>query len=175
MNLGSLDTSGVDLEVTWAFDTRFGRFTPHLSATWVEQYRIVNLPDEAPVDRVGVASLFGTIPRWRATAKLEWKRDGLQVSATARYLPSYDDATVTGPNGRTIPSQVLFDLQGALDLNTFTGPGSSWSEGLTITAGVWNLFDEEPHFAEIGFTAGYDISQGDLRQRFGYLKLSKSF
>lgn len=175
LNFGLLETSGVDLSVSHTFDTRFGRFAPELLATWVEQYRAVNVPDTAAVERVGRASIEGTIPRWRAVATLGWKWRGIGLSATMRYLPSYNDATLIGPTNRVIPAQTLVDLQAAVAFDELIGNGSFWTQGVKITAGASNLFDKTPQFAEIGLSSGYDVSQGDLRQRFGYLKLSKSF
>jgi hypothetical protein len=51
----------------------------------------------------------------------------------------------------------------------------AWLRGLSLQAGVVNLLDEEPPFAEISAPLGYDVTQGDLRQRFGYINLSKRF
>lgn len=175
LNFGLLETSGVDLGVSHTFDTRFGRFAPELLATWVEKYRTVNIPDTAAVERVGMASIEGTIPRWRAVATLGWKWHGIGLSATMRYLPSYNDATPIGPINRVIPAQTLVDLQAAVAFDELIGKGSFWTQGVRVTAGASNLFDKTPRFAEIGLSSGYDLSQGDLRQRFGYLKLSKSF
>jgi outer membrane receptor protein involved in Fe transport len=46
---------------------------------------------------------------------------------------------------------------------------------MEIRVGVQNLLDVEPPFSESAGLIGFDASQGDLRERFGYLKLSKSF
>ena len=54
------------------------------------------------------------------------------------------------------------------------GAESAW-QGFELRAGALNLLNEEPSFAEAGLLTGYDPSQGDLRQRFVYLKLSKRF
>jgi outer membrane receptor protein involved in Fe transport len=68
----------------------------------------------------------------------------------------------------------LVDAQLAVDISEVVGQESMW-RGFELRAGVFNLFDEEPPFAEAGLLIGFDPSQGDLRQRFWYLKLSKSF
>ena len=46
---------------------------------------------------------------------------------------------------------------------------------LTLRAGVVNLLDEEPEFSELSTQHGFDYTQGDIRQRFGYLSLSAAF
>jgi hypothetical protein len=54
------------------------------------------------------------------------------------------------------------------------GTRSPWN-GFEIRIGAFNLFNAAPPFAEVGWLSGYDTSQGDLRQRFTYLKLAKKF
>jgi iron complex outermembrane receptor protein len=176
MNGGTLDTSGVDLSASYLLETAIGSFAPTLSATWVEQFTAVDIPGTPPVERVGVAHIQGTIPRWRAVASLAWSRRGLGLSATAYYVSSYEDASVlAGLTGRTVPAQTLVDAQGSIDFDEFLGGDTSWLGGVLLTVGVSNLFDEEPNFSTIGGSIGYDTSQGDLKQRFGYLRLSKHF
>jgi outer membrane receptor protein involved in Fe transport len=65
-------------------------------------------------------------------------------------------------------------VQGWLELGEIFA-GSSMFSDVKLTLGVLNLFDKEPPFALAGLSAGYDISQANLKQRFGYLRLSKSF
>ena len=58
-----------------------------------------------------------------------------------------------------------------LAVEAWQADGFPWADW----AGALNLFDAQPPFAEVGFLAGYDGSQADLRQRFWYLKLAKKF
>ena len=73
MNFGSLTTSGVDLGASYAFDTLAGHFAADLKGTWIDQYDALDLPGQAPTDRVNVANTFGTIAQWRAIASLDWQ------------------------------------------------------------------------------------------------------
>ena len=75
---------------------------------------------------------------------------------------------------RRVSSQTLVDAQASVELGSVLGESSALS-GTKLTAGISNLFDKEPGFAEAGYAEGYDPTQGDLRQRFGYLRLSKRF
>ena len=173
INFGFLDTSGIDLGASHAFETTAGQWTAGLSATWVKEYETVDVPDSAPLDRVGVAAIGGSIPEWHAMATLSWARRGLSISTSARFTASYDDATYLARLDRRVPSQTLFDMQMTWDSDAYDTTGSRWLRGLKLTLGVSNLFDEEPNFSEIGGESGYDLSQGDIRQRFGYINLSK--
>jgi outer membrane receptor protein involved in Fe transport len=55
------------------------------------------------------------------------------------------------------------------------GQARGWTNGLTLRAGVINLFDEEPPFSQSNGVSGYDQSQGDIRQRFAYVAITKAF
>jgi iron complex outermembrane recepter protein len=175
LNFGSIETSGLDSSAHIALDTSIGQLMPSLSATWVREFETSDLLDGSDVTRVGVANLQGSIARWRAVAGLAWSVQGMHVSAKARYVPSYDDVNIMGERtGRDVHSQTLVDAQVSLDLSDIVDKGSAWN-GFEIRAGATNLFNREPPFAEVGWLAGYDPSQGELKQRFMYLKFSKKF
>lgn len=175
LNFGSVRTSGVDFNAAIVLNTRVGDIKPEISATWVYDFRTSDLVEGSDVDRVGVADLQGSIVRWRAVASLKWNRGAFGVSSAVRYVPSYDDAGVFGNSiSRRVDSQSLVDLQLSLDLGQLATPGSAWAD-FELRAGALNLFDAQQPFAEVGWLTGYDGSQGDLRQRFWYLKLAKKF
>lgn len=177
INYGRIDTSGIDASASCAFDTPVGQWHGTVSATWVKEYASNNLPDSPPTQRVGIASVFGTIPRWQANANLSWTRAAWSAGLTGRFTASYDDAVGIDAtsNGRRIPSQALVDAQLVWNSDERVDAKSAWWSGLKVTIGAINVLDEEPAFAEIGDTWGMDPSQADLRQRFGYIHLSKRF
>jgi iron complex outermembrane receptor protein len=175
LNYGSIRTSGLDFSASMSLGTAVGRFMPQVSATWVHDFTTTDLVEGPDVDRVGVADLQGSVARWRGVAGLGWNRQGMSVSANVRYVPSYDDVDTPGHRtGRSVAAQTLVDAQIACDVSDMAGEESVW-HGFEVRAGVFNLLDKEPPFAEAGLLIGFDPSQGDLRQRFWYVKLSKSF
>jgi iron complex outermembrane receptor protein len=176
VNSGSLEASGIDFNVAHIFRTSIGRFSPSLSATWMQTFETADIVGGPTRNRVDVADFLGTIPRWRIVANLDWERNGVGMSVTARHTPAYADASPADgrPTGKTISSQTLIDTQAWLDLGRITG-SAGLLRALELRAGVSNLFDEAPPFAEIGSLQGVDSSQADLRQRFAYLKISKRF
>lgn len=177
INYGSLETRGVDFDASYRLDTALGQFSPAISATWVGRYRTVNLPNTPAVDRVGIANALGALAKWRVVGSLSWERNGVGLTANARYSPAYLDANpLTGrATGREIPAQTLVDLQASIDLEARGDAEAWWRRGCKIAVGVTNLFDKAPPFAEIGFSSGYDPSQGEMRQRFGYVRVTKGF
>src|SRR5690606_11621565 len=70
INFGTLLTDGVDLAMAATMLTRNGTLGAALTGTWVDRYSSVQIPATPAVERVGIASLEGTIPRWRATANV---------------------------------------------------------------------------------------------------------
>lgn len=175
MNNGSVRTSGIDLRAELTLETRAGRFTPSMAATWVDDFTTSDLIEGTGNNRVGIANLQGSIVRWRGVANLNWNLGSLGVYCAVRYVPAYEDVLAFGGAAeRKVDSQSLIDLQISLDLGELAPPGSLWND-FEIRAGALNLFDSQPPFAEVGFLAGYDGSQADLRQRFWYLKLAKKF
>lgn len=174
MNFGRLTTSGIDIGASYSVDTVAGRFAPDVKATWIDEYEALDLPGVPAMDRVNVANSLGTIAKWRAIASLDWQRGALGATTYVRYIPSYDDTRDGVRNGRTIPSQTFLDLQFSVHLGKLM-EGSALLRGLEFTVGAVNALNQEPHFAEVNGIQGYDTSQGDLKGRFWYLRLGKTF
>jgi iron complex outermembrane receptor protein len=174
MNFGRLTTSGIDVEAKYERSTRWGEFTPRLSATWVNEFTVVDVPKTPAVDRVGIANPSGSIPRWRVVGSIGWKRNGVGLSTTLDWLPGYMDANLSGLTGRRLPDRMLVDMQASFAVDELIGPGPLWDD-LKLQLGVKNAFNETAPFADIGYSLGFDTSQGDLIGRFSYLRLSKGF
>lgn len=175
-NVGSLAASGVDVSLSFDVASRLGRIKPTLSATWMDGFRVVDLPGTQSVERVGLASLLGTIPNWRGSTALTWSVDALSATTVLRYISAYHDFNVltNARNGRRRSAQVLLDIQAE-----WRFPGNSnyaaLVRDLTLSAGATNVLDRMSPFAEVGIDSGYDVSQGDLKGRFVYLRLAKRF
>jgi len=174
MNFGRLTTSGIDLAAKYTFETAAGRFVPDLKATWINEYDALDLPGAPQTDRVDLASSLGTIAKWRGVASLDWQLGALGATTYLRYIPSYHDSRDGVRNGRTISSQTFVDLQFSMDIGKLLG-GGEVLRGLELSAGALNALDQQPHFAEVNGIQGYDTSQGDLKGRFWYLRLGKTF
>jgi iron complex outermembrane recepter protein len=174
LNLGRLETSGIDAGANYEFDVAANDFTVDVKATWIGKYESLDLPGERAVDRVNVANSLGTIAKWRAITSLDWQRGPLNATAYVRYIPSYDDTREGVRNGRTIHSQTFLDLQFSLDFGKLM-EDSKLLRGVEFSAGALNVLDELPDYAEVNGVQGYDTSQGDLKGRFWYLRLGKSF
>lgn len=174
LNYGRLETSGIDVQISRSIPFSSGRLMPTLLATWADKFRVIDLLGTPFADRVAVASFLQTIPRWRAVVTLEWSTNLGSLTATARYVASYDDTTSGLRNGRTVDARTLIDVDGSVHVGRLFDNRSWWLDGLEIRAGIKNLFDDEPPFSDVA-GQGYDSSLADLRQRFGYVTISKTF
>lgn len=173
LNYGRLETRGIDLDLSYRIVGSLGRLKMAMSATWVDEFVSEDLGPIESVDQVGIANSLGTIPEWRLIGSLTWEGRGWGVSTTAAFTPSYQDSDLTGVLDRRLPSRTIIDMQTWLELgNVFE---QSFFDGLKITVGALNVFDEDVDFANAGFTIGFDMSQADLRQRFAYLRVAKDF
>jgi hypothetical protein len=140
----------------------------------VDKYASQDLSAAQRSDRVGIAHLDGTIPEWRLVGSLSWEGSVWGASTTATFRPSYWDAGATGGIlNRRLPSRTIIDVQAWLELGRLYE--SDVFDGLKLTAGALNLLDEDVDFANVGRQFGHDRSQGDLRQQFAYLRITKSF
>jgi iron complex outermembrane recepter protein len=172
MNLASIEARGISAELSYARETRWGRFNPQIAATWMQQFEAGDLP-ETMTERVGIVDVMGTVPRWRAVARMRWGWQAFELSTAVRYVSGHDDAVLGVRTGRKIPAEALVDLQAVIDLSNVLR--ADVRHGFELTVGAANLFDQGPHFSAGGLDVGYDPSQGDLRQRFTYVRVSKAF
>lgn len=170
-NVGGIEASGVDATVSYRFNREL---QAQFSATWMDEFTTVDVPEGPTMDRIGIANPRGTIPRWRAFAAVHWNNAPASASLIARYVGSSEDVIGNQGTGRQLNAQTSVDLQASLNLSTFAPTVASW-RGLSLTAGVLNLFDTAPQFAAAGLDQGYDPSLSDPRQRFGYLRVEKQF
>jgi len=173
LNYGWLETSGIDLDLSYRIAGGSGHWQTGLLATWVDEYASHDLAPIKSLNRVGIANYQGTIPEWRLIGSLTWEGIGWGVSTAATFAPSYQDADLTGALNQRLPSRTIIDMQAWLELRRLFGP--DFFDGVKIRAGALNLLNENVDFANAGFTFGFDVSQADLRQRFAYLRISKSF
>ncbi|MEJ0037811.1 MAG: TonB-dependent receptor [Gammaproteobacteria bacterium] len=175
VNLGRLDTKGVDLDASASFRTSLGTWSPRLAATHTTRYASQDFVTSPVVRRVGIASVAGTVPDWKAVGSLSWELGGVALTGTARYVSGYDDATNANvPNKLSVASQTLFDLQFSLVFDELPGDRAHLARGLTLRAGAVNLFDQGPRYSQITVN-GFDPSQADIRQRYLYVSLSQGF
>jgi hypothetical protein len=169
VNYGRLDVSGFDYQLSRAFQTPAGQWTPSVGATETYRYTAALVPGATPEDRVSRANDDGDFaPRWKGTAAIGWKLGIYKANVDARYTGRYQDYD----SNRYIGNFWLYDANWRVNLGQAFAAHNEWLGGAFLEIGGVNLFNKLPQYSNFDFgTFGYDPSQGDIRGRFLYAKL----
>lgn len=153
-NLGTLETSGIDVNLTAAHDFDLGRLSVAFSGTWTDEFLFQATPLSINRDCLGYYSTScGTpLPEFSANTRFTFSTDSTDVSLLWRYISSTEveplapspqrpvgSPTTAGPANivgayRSIPSYNWFDL----------AVRHKVVDNLTLTATVQNLLDKDP-------------------------------
>lgn len=167
-NLGDMNTNGIDLAANYRLRTKdYGNFTFAMNSTWVHKYEYQNFVGGYFNNKLANFSGDGVIFRWQNTLNVNWSKDKFGAGLTARYKSGYQDQASEDYGLNHVPSYTTFDGYG------------SWQaiKGLTLTAGVRNLFDRNPplSYQTTTFQAGYDPRYADPMGRTFYLRGTYNF
>jgi iron complex outermembrane recepter protein len=176
INLGSIKTSGVDVQLGYRLPTEFVSESSALNFNLLMSYLIdfknVGLGG-LKTDYAGTASYFGaglgtSFPRWKGTLNIGWQLDdNLKFDSRIRYIHKMDNRA-----SRQFPGE------------TFTGPGSVFYfdfgmeanvEALTFRVGLNNAFDKLPPQYAPNVQSGTDPSTYDVLGRRAYVSVRLRF
>lgn len=153
MNLDPREVEGFDASFEYTTpDTRIGEFRFRVDGTKITKF------EQQGLARTDLLRRNGN-PEWRSTASINWYRNSLNVNLTMRYVGSVYDSSLWASGSdisgtfdpalnRTywdVDSWTTFNM--ALSYDFSRGSGT----GLTLTAGVRNLTDEDAPFADESF------------------------
>lgn len=157
-NAGGIETSGVDLQLSWQQPLGAGRLGIEALLGWVDRWTLRE-PGGTRVDLVGTIggkTLGGALPRWRPLVQVDYVWQRWDAFATLRYVDSMRDAEY---RDFEVPSVTYVDLGVSVDL---AGTGGT---GWTLQAGVENLGDEQPPLFPSQQQANTDPSRYDVLGR----------
>jgi iron complex outermembrane recepter protein len=172
-NLFRTEVAGIDGDVKYAWDvTTQDRIDVLANATYFDRYLTQNadLSWTSQIDK-GLTSVGGVISRFKGIGTLGYERNSLfNVSMTGNYQKRYHDVpgNITGAQ-RYVSAYETVDAQAS-----YIG-----LKNLTFTLGGKNIFDKHPPYANYAasannFIGGYDVSYGDPRGSFVYLRVEYS-
>lgn len=168
-NLGKVRTDGVDVSLTATMgSTDYGDFSLNLDGTWVHKYKYQNERDGNYMQNVGrYADLF-PIFRWKHNLSLTWRYTRWSATLSQNFRSSYVDQNQVDPD--------FFNRVASYQLWNMTGTYTV-AKGISLTAGIKNLFDNNPPFTNQGttFQQGYDPRFTDPIGRALYLRSSFAF
>jgi len=175
LNLGGIEEDGLDLRVTYAYDTTdIGTFSGSLAATYLNSYKDATVPGEPIIDYAGSWNL-GVYADWRAFLQLGWTKDAWAVGLNGQFIPSMNDygyASQGDYDHPKIDSYMQWDLRVGFD---FSKLDNEYTNGLAVNLGVNNLFDEELPYIETEGDQSHDVGSYDPFGRLFYAELSYKF
>ena len=138
-NIGSEETSGFDLNLTYSFEAAGLNWRATLDTTYLDEYVVTVLDDT--VDYAGlITSGLGGYADLKSNFTLSARGESWDATYKARYIAGMDSyscqADPSSCLAPTTPSVIYHDISGSYLL----------SDTVTLSAGVNNLFDKEPPY-----------------------------
>jgi iron complex outermembrane recepter protein len=173
LNLGTLETTGVDLGIKYRVrDTRIGGFNISLDMTYIDKYDNVPAPGAAPVEVAGTFDRqYGNLAQWRGLAGFGWAYGGFNSLIVTRYIHSLELVDPDGAPG----------IQDSLQVGSHTYVdvtlGYTFKENTKFQLGANNLTDKQPPilFQNNVLNANTDVSTYDTIGRYYFVTLSHRF
>ncbi|MCH4293675.1 TonB-dependent receptor [Shewanella sp. 3B26] len=169
VNVGGIQTSGIDFDFRYSFETGFGDWSLGLDGTYLLEYD-KELALGQVVEHAGrfESDHDGNFADLKTNFTIGWSVGDFDTTLVTRYISSVVETEKgwwTDPFERDTGSNVVVDLQ------------TNWAatDHLSFTVGVDNLFDEEPPFVYSAFGANTDVATYDLIGRFIYLRAGVKF
>lgn len=164
-NIGGLRTSGVDLQLGWRMGAGPGVLGFSELLTYVEEWQYRD-PSGGTIDYVGTiggGGLGRSLPRWKSLLNLDYRWNNLTLFAKWQHIASQKDVEF---QDFRVASRDYFGISASqtLDRGVYAG--------LTLRAGVENLFDEAPPIFPSWQQANTDPSQYDVMGRRYYLSVT---
>jgi iron complex outermembrane recepter protein len=186
-NLGFIQVKGIDSTLEYITPkTQAGTFSLRLDAAYMHSFEQQGSAGEP------VRELVGTFvrPQWRGRVQFGWRIGGFEAITTFHYIDSYEDLPADRTVDYSTTVDVLLEYRFAKAQQRVTAeskadgekntvesitetPRRRWLEGVAVRAGVRNIFDDPPPFANN--TAGYPVALEDPRQRFVFIDVEKKF
>ncbi|WP_205598286.1 TonB-dependent receptor [Caulobacter sp. 17J65-9] len=152
-NLGSIKTSGVDVNVNYRFDLDTiweggpGDVTINFVGTWLDKFEVEPVPGLGTYDCAGLygPTCGAPLPEWRNKLWIVWNTPwNVDASLSWRYIGEVtldgldNNPLLNDPNAPTVDRKL--DSQNYIDI------AGSWDveDNFTLRFGVNNLFDQDP-------------------------------
>jgi iron complex outermembrane receptor protein len=166
INIGGLKTRAVDINLLYTSpETSIGTFGMRWNSSHLLEFteKVPTSSGLAAVKREGTerGSPDQAYPRWKSTLSVDWDMGGWGATAAARYISSVKE---------TNAGDVKLDAVTYFDAQVRWTP--EFVNGVTVAAGVNNLFDKDPPGCISCALNNYDPNVYDSPGRFFYFRLS---
>jgi iron complex outermembrane receptor protein len=165
VNVGSVETSGIDFVANYGFDIgEWGGLSANFVGTWMEKADASNSSVGDCVGKYGgvcgtAISPQGPTPEWRHRARLSWDSPwGIDVAATWRHIGEVE--LDTGSAGR---------IDGKFDAENYFDLFASWkaTDTAVFRLGVNNVLDNDPPLSVSVGTTGNGNTYPQTYDSFG--------
>ncbi|MEX0739671.1 MAG: TonB-dependent receptor [Pseudohongiella sp.] len=193
INAGEVTADGVDLKASYAWETDLGRFRVASDFTFVNQYKLSNVPGlELGLRETGLFDAAGTtgdgllvrsLPDKKGNVTLSWTTPSMKHTFTVinRFVGSYDNLAYqdTFDNGNDYVRSIVnreIDSYHSVDLQyNYVHEWANPNLGTTLlTVGAHDAFNAELPFHYSG-ALNYDAYQFDGRGRRLYARVLMQF
>jgi iron complex outermembrane receptor protein len=148
-NTGTLNTSGLDLNVSYTFDTSMGTWRIGGQGQYVFEYLNSIVPTQAAEDLVNVFSAVGSPMRFKGRATVSWQKGGWSANGFVNYTNGYNIPRTSIP--ATAPAKYLkvashTTVDATLSYQFQDDGPWSIAKGVTVQLSAQNLFDNQAPF-----------------------------
>jgi iron complex outermembrane receptor protein len=173
-NLADITTDGEDLKFNWNSDpTSIGHFSTSVVTTRVNKFQQVDALGIVAQKQVGIEQQNSAIPRYRMNAQIGYGfLTDFEFTWTVRYLSAVKEScanvSVTPVPGCADNGSATFNTLRAMTYNDaqLQYTNAFTLKGLTLEAGVNNLFGANPPVCYTCTLNGYDAGTYDLPGAF---------
>lgn len=168
VNAAVESVSGVDFNVVYkvnlfGFDTK-----TNLDVTRLLNHESTPFAGQPTIDKVGfITEDQGSYTEWRSNFSFAVLSDDWTATYSLRYIGAADD--VNGgdfdPLGKSVDAITYSDIAGSYRI----------IDGLTVSAGIDNIFDKKPPYLTSWNDANTDVMTYDLLGRRGFVKVDYRF
>ena len=170
-NFGDLRVAGFDADISYAIDTRVGRFTPSVSIANLYKWVTALVPGAPSVEGVSVETQGGGFGGGLGlVAPLEGHGGaGMETRAAldeprGRYIGKYLDYQNVVTSTHKLGNYWIFDFYARYEVGKALKNPGSWLAGSYVALGAVNVFNKPPPFSYTPFW--YDYQEYDIRARY---------
>ena len=173
-NLGTSISRGIDFTADWRINlTPADVLSLNASGTYLTTYRVAAAPNAPQVDRLN--TIFNPL-RFKMRASAVWDHHAVSTRITWTHVNGYLNTVPKVP--QQVSSYNPIDLSITYRLGDQSARGF-FEKGITVSAEVRNLLDEDPPYVNIAPNAngsgGYDATASDPIGRLFAISVRKSF
>ena len=168
INVSEFDVESLDARVQYQRSTAIGDVSTQINASYILTYETRTLPTSESMDTAGLIYRPSDLS---LRASLGWAKGPFELFFAVNHRSGTDNDQVAPVEsvGRFTVVDIAVTLDAAELFN------QSWSENLSLSLTIQNLFDEEPPFAETLDGLNYDPANADPLGRVTRVNLRKKF